>query len=190
MVLCPTHSSRLLSGLVPTLHRWSSNRSLFSHNRCPGVLFDQWPSSATYTLDLSLQTLHPLLLGPQPFRLSNWLRPMFAEARNRTNTSSLYAARAFQIEGFSALALRELFPTCGVMVKLGAIAMPRAVFAALLATAELGQCNIHLIHAEDDDLCDWHPSPTDLYVILHRFKCTLVAESARWMGASKHQYWH
>ena len=113
----------------------------------------------------------------------------------------LYAPRAFLIEGFSAgytgavitLALRQLFPTCRVTATLGAIAMPRGVFAAFLATVEPGLCNIHLIHAEDDDLkkiCDWHPSPTDLYVVLRRFNCTLVAESARWMGASKHQYWH
>ena len=57
--------------------------------------------------------------------------------------------------------------------------------AALLATAEPGQRNIHLIHAEDDTLCDWHPSPIDLYVISHRLTCTLVAESADgWVQAS------
>ena len=59
---------------------------------------------------------------------------------------------------------------------LGAIAMPKGVMGALMEIASPGQCNIHLIHAEDDLLCDWHPSVTDRRVIDYRLRCT-VAEA-------------
>ena len=59
--------------------------------------------------------------------------------------------------------------------------MPKGVFAALLAAADHDRCNIHLVHAEEDTLRDWHPS---LYVMSHRLTCTLVTESAKWMSAS------
>ena len=48
----------------------------------------------------------------------------------------------------------------------------------------------HLIHAEDDTLCDWQPSQVDRCVMSHRIMYTLVAESDKWMGADKHKYWH
>lgn len=103
----------------------------------------------------------------------------------------------FHVQAFSAcshtgavvaLALRQLFPTCRIKAKLGAIAMPRGVFAALLATAEPGLCDIHLIHAEDDHLVIGIPARSTS--TLSRVGSPAQAESARWMGASKHQYWH
>ena len=67
--------------------------------------------------------------------------------------------------------------------------MPKGVFA-LLDVANPGPCDIHLIHAEDDTLCDRQPSQLDRYVMSHRITYTLVGESDKWMGADKHKYWH
>ena len=53
-----------------------------------------------------------------------------------------------------------------------------------------GQYDIHLVHAEEDALCNWHPSPTDRNVISYRLRYTLIAESDNWMGPDKHKYWH
>ena len=55
--------------------------------------------------------------------------------------------------------------------------------------ASPGHCDI-LVHAEEDMLCDWHPSPTDRNVIAHRLRCTIVVEADKWMGPDKHRYWH
>ena len=63
-------------------------------------------------------------------------------------------------------------------------------FAALISTAEPELCNYHLIHAEDDTLCDWHPGRADLHMLQQCLNYTYVTESARWMGSNKHQYWH
>ena len=68
--------------------------------------------------------------------------------------------------------------------------MPKGVMGALMEIASPGQCDIHLIHAEDDMLCNWHPTPTDRNVIAYRLRYTLVAESDKWMGIDKHKYWH
>ena len=68
--------------------------------------------------------------------------------------------------------------------------MPKGVFVALMEVATPGQYDVHLIHAEDDTLCDWHPSQADRHIMLHRLDYTLVAESDKWMGADKHKYWH
>ena len=158
-------------------------RLLPAHRRLPHISF--------------LSGLWWKLLSTQPARILTRL-PFLKRIGNRTNTEGLYSPAKFHIEGFSAgsytgavvaLALRVLFPTCRVSAKLGAIAMPKGVFAALLAAADPERCSIHLIHAEEDTLCDWHPSPIDLYVISHRPTCTLVTESAKWMGARKHKYW-
>ena len=39
-------------------------------------------------------------------------------------------------------------------------------------------------------MCDWQPSQVERYVMSHRITYTLVAESEKWMGSSKHKYWH
>ena len=94
-------------------------------------------------------------------------------------------------KGFSAgsyigativLALCALFPGRPVSATLGAIAMPKGVMGALMEIASPGQYDIHLVHAEEDVLCNWHPSPTDRNVISYRLRYTLVAESDKWMG--------
>ena len=68
--------------------------------------------------------------------------------------------------------------------------MPKGVFAALMAAAAPGRCRVHLIHAEEDMLCDWQPSQLERHVISHRLEYTLVTQSDKWMGSSKHQYLH
>ena len=68
--------------------------------------------------------------------------------------------------------------------------MPKGVMGALMEIASPGQCDIHLVHAEEDMLCNWHPSPTDRNVTAYRLRYTLVAESDKWMGPEKHRYWH
>ena len=159
-------------------------RLLPAHRRLPRVSF--------------LSGLWRKLLSVQPARILMCL-PYLQRIGNRTSAEGLYAPREFHIEGFSAgsyigavmvLAIRVLFPECRTSAKLGAIAMPKGVFAALLEVANPGQCNIHLIHAEEDTLCDWQPSQVDRYVMSHRITYTLVAESDKWMGANKHKYWH
>ena len=70
--------------------------------------------------------------------------PYLKRIGNRTSAEGLYAPRECHVEGFSAgsytgaviaLALRVLFPECRTSAKLGAIAMPNGVFAALLEVA-------------------------------------------------------
>ena len=130
-------------------------------------------------------------------------RPPALEERsglqNSTEVARLYTPTKFQVEGFSAgsytgatfvIALCHLFPACPVSATLGAIAMPKGIMGALMELASPGHCDIHLVHAEEDLLCDWHPSPTDRKVIEYRLRCTLVAEADKWMGADKHRYWH
>ena len=159
-------------------------RLLPAHRRLPHASF--------------LSGLWRKLLSVQPARIPMCL-PYLQRIGNRTSAEGLYAPRKFHIEGFSAgsytgavivLAIRVLFPECRTSAKPGAIAMPKGVFAALLEVANSGQCDIHLIHAEEDTLCDWQPSQVDRYVMSHRITYTLVAESDKWMGANKHKYWH
>ena len=111
----------------------------------------------------------------------------------------LYAPSMFHVEGFSAgsytgativLALCVLFPECPVSPTLGAIAMPKGVLGALMEIASPGRYDIHLVHAEEDALCNWHSSPTDRNAISYRLRYTLVAESDKWMGPDKLKYWH
>ena len=110
----------------------------------------------------------------QPARILMYL-PFLKRIGNHTNAEGLYSPGEFHIEGFSAgsytgavvvLAPRVLFPTCKVSAKLGPIAMPRGVFAALLAAADPDRCNVHIIHDEEDTLCDWRPSPIAYLVVL------------------------
>ena len=59
-----------------------------------------------------------------------------------------------------------------------------------VASPGQSQYDIHLVHAEEDALCNWHPSSTDRKAISYRLRYTLVTESDKWMGSDKHRYWH
>ena len=68
----------------------------------------------------------------------------------------------FTVNGFSAgsytgaviaLAIRCLWPASQITARLGAIAMPKSVLAALVATAEPDRRNYYLVHAAEDCLC-------------------------------------
>ena len=83
---------------------------------------------------------------------------------NCTSAEGLYAPSEFHVEGFSAgshtgavlvLALRVLFPECHVSATLGAVAMPKGVFGALMEAASPGQYDIHFVHAEEDQERLW-----------------------------------
>ena len=105
----------------------------------------------------------------------------------------------FTVNGFSAgsytgaviaLALRCLWPTSQITARLGAIAMPKGVLSALVATADPDRHHYHLVHAAEDCLCDWKPTATDLAMLQQSLHITYVEDSARWMGSNKHNYWH
>ena len=93
--------------------------------------------------------------------------PCLSRIGNSTNAAGLYAPTSFHVEGFSAGSSHwshhsdstVLFPECPVLAILGAIAMPKGVMGALMEIASSGQCDIHLIHAEDDMLCTGTPLP-------------------------------
>ena len=68
--------------------------------------------------------------------------------------------------------------------------MPKGVFALLQTATTPGRCRVHLIHAEEDMLCDWQPSQVERHVVSHRLDYTVVGGSDKWMGTSKHQYLH
>ena len=105
----------------------------------------------------------------------------------------------FTINGFSAgsytgaviaLAIRCIWPTCQITARLGAIAMPKGVLTALIATADPERHHYYLVHAAEDRLCDWKPSAADLDMLQRSLYVTYVEDSARWMGSHKHNYWH
>ena len=105
----------------------------------------------------------------------------------------------FVITGFSAgsytgaviaLAIRCLWPQSQITARLGAIAMPKGVLAALVATADTNLHHYYLVHAGADSLCDWQPSDQELQIFQQNLHVTYVDESARWMGSCKHNYWH
>ena len=155
-----------------------------AHRRLPHVTF--------------LNGLWWKLLALQPERIIACL-PNLQPSSRSISADELYCPAEFCIEGYSAgsytgavlfLVLRRLFPTCRLSAKLGAVAMPKGVFAMLQTKAIPGRCRIHLIHAEEDLLCDWQPSQFERHVIAHRLDYTVVSGSDKWMGASKHQYLH
>ena len=105
----------------------------------------------------------------------------------------------FTVNGFSAgsytgaviaLAIRCLWPASQITARLGAIAMPKSVLAALVATAEPDRRNYYLVHAAEDCLCDWKPTENELDMLQRSLHITYVTDSARWMGKHKHCYWH
>ena len=89
-----------------------------------------------------------------------------------------------------ALAIRCLWPASQITARLGAIAMPKSVLAALVATAEPDRRNYYLVHAAEDCLCDWKPTENELDMLQRSLHITYVTDSARWMGKHKHCYWH
>ena len=68
--------------------------------------------------------------------------------------------------------------------------MPKGVLAALIATADLDKHHYYFVHAAEDCLCDWKPAATELDMLQQSLHITYVEDSARWMGSSKHNYWH
>ena len=134
------------------------------------------------------------LLSLQPLRLIAYL-PMLSCLRPTGQADAIH----FTVNGFSAgsysgaviaLALRCLWPTNQITARLGAIAMPKGVLAALVATADPDRHRYHLVHAAEDCLCDWKPTATDLDMLQQSLRITYVEDSARWMGSNKHNYWH
>ena len=176
-------------GRAATLYRRTqivleASRQVPAHRRVPQAAF--------------LSGLWWKLLSFQPARILMCL-PYLERIGNSTIANRLYAPTKFHVEGFSAgsytgatvvIGLCALFPECPISATLGAIAMPKGVMGALMELASPGQCDIHLVHAEDDLLCDWHPSPTDRRIIEYRLRYTSVAEADKWMGTDKHRYWH
>ena len=89
-----------------------------------------------------------------------------------------------------ALAIRCLWLTCQVTARLEAIATPKGVLGALIATADPERHNYYQVHAAEDCLCDWKPDANELSMLRQSLHITYVEESARWMGSCKHNYWH
>ena len=134
------------------------------------------------------------LLSLQPLRLLAYL-PGLGCLRPDVQEDPIH----FTVNGFSAgsytgaviaLAIRCLWPASQTTARLGAIAMPKSVFAALVATAEPDKRNYYLVHAAEDCLCDWKPTEEELGMLQQSLHITYVTESARWMGKQKHGYWH
>ena len=134
------------------------------------------------------------LLSLQPLRLLAYL-PGLGCLRPDVQEDPIH----FTVNGFSAgsytgaviaLAIRCLWPASQTTARLGAIAMPKSVFAALVATAEPDKRNYYLVHAAEDCLCDWKPTEEEFGMLQQSLRITYVTESARWMGKQKHSYWH
>ena len=196
MVVAAVPDEMRRSSLVLT-----SGQVLFPFEDSPHITLEasrQLPARRRVPHAAFLSGLWWKLLSFQPARILMCL-PYLSRIGNSANAAGLYAPTSFHVEGFSAgsytgativIALCCLFPECPVSATLGAIAMPKGVMGALMEIASPGQCDIHLIHAEDDMLCNWRPTPTDRNVIAYRLRYTLVAESDKWMGTDKHKYWH
>ena len=76
----------------------------------------------------------------------------------------------FTVNGFSAgsctgaviaSAIRCLWPASQITARFSAIAMPKSVLAALIATAEPDRATT-ILSAAEDCLCDWKPTADDL----------------------------
>ena len=163
-----------------TQHVLKAARLLPAHRRLPHQAF----LSGLWWKLLSLQPLRLIAYLP----VLGCLRP--AEQEDPTH---------FTVNGFSAgsytgaviaLAIRCLWPASQITARLGAIAMPKSVLAALVATAEPDRRNYYLVHAAEDCLCDWKPTDNELDMLQRSLHITYVEDSARWMGKHKHCYWH
>ena len=162
-----------------TQHVLKAARLLPAHRRLPHQAF--------------LSGLWWKLLSLQPLRLIAYL-PVLGCLRPAEQADLTH----FTVNGFSAgsytgaviaLAIRCLWPASQITARLGAIAMPKSVLAALVATAEPDRRNYYLVHAAEDCLCDWKPTADDLDMLQRSLHVTYVEDSARWMGKHKHCYW-
>ena len=90
------------------------------------------------------------LLSLQPLQLVAYL-PMLSCLRPTAQADPIH----FTVNGFSAgsytgaviaLAIRCLWPVSQISARLGAIAMPKGVLAALIATAEPDRHHYYLVH--------------------------------------------
>ena len=163
-----------------TQHALQAARLLPAHRRLPHQAF----------LSGLWWKLHSL----QPLRLLAYL-PVLGCLRPAEQADPPH----FTVNGFSAgsytgaviaLAIRCLWPASQITARLGAIAMPKSVLAALVATAEPERHNYSLVHAAEDCLCDWKPTENELDMLQRSLHITYVTDSARWMGKHKHCYWH
>ena len=163
-----------------TQHVLQAARLLPAHRRLPHPAF--------------LSGLWWKLLSLQPLRLLAYL-PGLGCLRPTEEAEPPH----FTVNGFSAgsytgaviaLAIRCLWPGSQITARLGAIAMPKSVLAALVATAESDRHNYYLVHAAEDCLCDWKPTENELDMLQRSLHITYVTDSARWMGKHKHCYWH
>ena len=163
-----------------TQHVLQAARLLPAHRRLPHQAF--------------LSGLWWKLLSLQPLRLLAYL-PVLGCLRPAEQADPPH----FTVNGFSAgsytgaviaLAIRCLWPASQITARLGAIAMPKSVLAALVATAEPDRRNYYLVHAAEDCLCDWKPTENELDMLQRSLHITYVTDSARWMGKHKHCYWH
>ena len=163
-----------------TQHVLQAARLLPAHRRLPRQAF--------------LSGLWWKLLSLQPLRLLAYL-PVLGCLRPTEQADPTH----FTVNGFSAgsytgaviaLAIRCLWPANQITARLGAIAMPKSVLAALVATAEPDRHNYYLVHAAEDCLCDWKPTENELDMLQQSLHITYVTDSARWMGKHKHCYWH
>ena len=66
-------------------------------------------------------------------------------------------------------------PECPVSATLGAIAMRKGVVGALMDIASPGRCDIHLVHAEEDALCNQPNRPKCDFL---RLRHTLVRKQS------------
>ena len=163
-----------------TQHALKAARLLPAHRRLPHQAF--------------LSGLWWKLLSLEPLRLIAYL-PVLGCLRPAEQDDPTH----FTVNGFSAgsytgaviaLAIRCLWPASQITARLGAIAMPKSVLAALVATAEPDRRNYYLVHAAEDCLCDWKPAADELDMLQQSLHVTYVEDSARWMGKHKHCYWH
>ena len=163
-----------------TQHVLQAARLLPAHRRLPHQAF--------------LSGLWWKLLSLEPLRLLAYL-PVLGCLRPAEQADPPH----FTVNGFSAgsytgaviaLAIRCLWPASQITARLGAIAMPKSVLAALVATAEPDRRNYYLVHAAQDCLCDWKPTENELDMLQRSLRITYVTDSARWMGKHKHCYWH
>ena len=163
-----------------TQHVLQAARLLPAHRRLPHQAF----LSGLWWKLLSLQPLRLLAYLP----VLGCLRP--TEQADPTHFTVNGCSAGSYTGAVIALALRCLWPASQITARLGAIAMPKSVLAALVATAEPDRHNYYLVHAAEDCLCDWKPTENELDMLQRSLHITYVTDSARWMGKHKHCYWH
>ena len=163
-----------------TQHVLKAARLLPAHRRLPHQAF--------------LSGLWWKLLSLEPLRLIAYLPALGCLRPAEQDDPTHFTVNGFSAGSYTgaviALAIRCLWPASQITARLGAIAMPKSVLAALVATAEPDRRNYYLVHAAEDCLCDWKPAADELDMLQQSLHVTYVEDSARWMGKRKHCYWH